>query len=152
MKILLVSIALLGAISIGCKSAKTTVNTATTAATGGSESLYKYKWTLVELGGKSVTPAGNDRDAHLLFTPEDGGRVVGSTSCNRLTGGFTVEANNKLTFKPGATTRMACPEPNVENEFTAMLGQVNGFSVADKALSLTKDGSTVAKFRGDAVK
>ncbi len=149
MKILLFSIMLLGA-TLGCKSAKSPM--ATTASTGGNESLYMYKWTLIELGGKAVTPNGNDRDAHLLFSPENGGRVAGSTSCNRLTGGFTVESSNKLTFKPAATTRMLCPEPNIEDEFTAMLGQVNGFSVADKTLSLTKDGSTLAKFRGDAVK
>jgi heat shock protein HslJ len=80
---------------------------------GGSQKLYAHRWTLTEVDGQPVTPAGTDRDAHLLFTTLN--RVTGSTGCNRLTGTYELLDGNKIRFSPLATTRMLCPDSDGGN-------------------------------------
>ncbi|MEJ7680493.1 MAG: META domain-containing protein [Segetibacter sp.] len=55
----------------------------------GSETLYQYRWNLMELNGQPAD-AGTPNTAFLLFYPGQVNRVSGSTGCNRLTGTFEI--------------------------------------------------------------
>jgi putative lipoprotein len=46
---------------------------------------------------------------------EPGNKVWGTLGCNRFTGTYAQD-DYKLTFGPLATTRMACPEPQMKTE------------------------------------
>lgn len=127
----------------GCAASK-----GTKPAAGGSEQLYMYKWTLVELDGKAV-PA--DSKAHLLFAPGQTTQVSGNAGCNRLTGGVALSGESGLKFLPLAVTRMACMEPTVEPQFLAALEKVNDWRISNKELRLYDDDKLLAKFRGDTV-
>jgi heat shock protein HslJ len=108
--------------------------------------LEGTRWTLVRLGETPVTPRGTERDAHLIFSPPDAkGRVVGSTGCNRLMGGFTQSGTDTLRFQPAAVTKMACMEGvETETAFLQALQQVDGYQLRDNQLVLTRGGTPVA--------
>ena len=85
--------------------------------------LEDIEWTLV--GGSGQT---------LLL---DDGHASGSGGCNRFAGGYALE-DDKLSFQPLASTRMAC-EPGVmqaESEYFAALGLAAQASLADGELVL----------------
>jgi copper homeostasis protein (lipoprotein) len=108
--------------------------------------LEGTRWNLVEVGGRSVTSAGGERDAHLVFSA-DSARVAGSTGCNRLTGPFTRDGR-MLRFGPTATTRMACLDQGrsaLEEAFLEALRATTRFELAAGTLTLLGATGPVAR-------
>ncbi|GAA5511509.1 hypothetical protein Dcar01_00220 [Deinococcus carri] len=99
-------------------------------------------WTLT--GGTALRPAsGNGGLPALTFA---GGRVSGTTGCNRLTGDTRLSGDT-LTFGPLATTRMLCaPDMNVQEQaFLAFLRTPLRVRVQGQTLTLTNAaGRTLA--------
>lgn len=79
----------------------------------------------------------------------EAGRFSGSTGCNRVQGGYTVEGADFRFGEGLAATRMACPEPLMKQEtaiFKALQG-VTGYRYAPDRLELTDDrDETVLSF------
>ncbi len=71
-------------------------------------------------------------------------RVAGSTGCNRVMGGFTVNGEE---FKFGnlATTKMGCPGYD-ETIYVEALNRVNRFRLNDDQLSLFQDSTLLMTF------
>lgn len=69
------------------------------------------RWRLVALSPE--LPLGAVR-VEAVFDA-DARRVSGTAGCNRFTGTFTTDGD-RLTIGPLATTRMACPEPQMRIE------------------------------------
>jgi heat shock protein HslJ len=67
----------------------------------------------------------------------EGGRIAGSTGCNRFTASYTIDGD-ALELGQIASTRMACPPPGdgVEREYVTALEQVAAWSVEDEELVL----------------
>lgn len=131
---------------LGCRTTKPAP-----AFGGGSEHLYAHQWTLVEVGGQPVTPAGTEKEAHLLFSTPN--RLTGSTGCNRLTGTFELSGGNEIRFSPVATTRMMCPgNSDVESRFINALGQVKTYRVDDSALLLNNGQTVMARLQARPAK
>ena len=68
----------------------------------------------------------------------DGGRATGSGGCNRFTGNYELEGD-RLSFKPLASTRMACEQAvmRAEDEYFLALGETSRLTLADGALVLS---------------
>lgn len=78
-----------------------------------------------------------------------GGRVSGSSGCNRYAGSYTAEGD-RLELGPVAGTRMACPPPAdaVERQFLARLERVAGWRLDGEELVLRDDeGGELLRFR-----
>jgi heat shock protein HslJ len=76
------------------------------------------------------------------------GAVSGSGGCNRYTAGYTIDGGN-LTIAVGATTMMACPDPQtaVEGPFLAALGVTAAYRIESGRLTLLNArGEAVATF------
>lgn len=112
---------------------------------GGSELLYKYQWSLSELGGE---PVQNMQSPFLKFTQGDVNRINGHTGCNTINGQFQMENVNLISFSELATTRMACIGDNIESEFLAIFPKVDSWSISADELSLSQGGNLLAKFKG----
>jgi heat shock protein HslJ len=71
------------------------------------------------------------------------GRVFGSAGCNSYRGRYTVDGMN-INIGPLATTRMACPEPIMqqEQEFLAALGVATQYSIEGNRLTLRDAGGS----------
>ncbi len=99
-------------------------------------------WTLATLDGAPVKVA-----AYLGF---EGDRASGVAPCNRFMGGFA-QTGARVTIGPIASTRMACPELDLEQRYLgaltdAALAEISGDRLilrgADgvELMTLTRDG------------
>ena len=92
-------------------------------------------------------PAANP-PAELTLSAD--GTFTGSTGCNRISGTWTGAAGAAFTITPGPMTQVACVDPTVlaqESALTTLLPQVTGAEVTGTTLTLTgADGSTLLTF------
>jgi heat shock protein HslJ len=103
--------------------------------------LRGVEWTVVEIGGAPLV-AGSK--VTLEFAPD--GRVSGRSSCNNLTGVYTLSGEG-LAISKVTGTRMMCETALMDQErkFLESLGGVRNFSIADGGALLlnTGDGRTI---------
>ena len=119
-----------------------------TATTAGGATTVEGAWTLATyLSDGSLVPASS--------TPADltlaaGGTFTGSTGCNRLSGTWSGAAGGEFTITPGPMTQVACVDPAVqaqESALTGLLPKVTGAEVTGDELILTDDsGATLLTF------
>ncbi len=98
--------------------------------------LAGVEWNLmafVEDG--TETPALPDASANITF--DGAGRYSGTGGCNRLAGGYSI-SGDAITFDPGLSTAMACPEPIMDQElrFTQALIDATSFTLDGDKLTI----------------
>lgn len=93
------------------------------------------RWRLVELTGKPV-PAGEDAEREAAITFVRDGLVHGSGSCNRFKGRCEFSSDDRLKFSGIASTKMACADMTVEQEFFGALEATDSYALKDGVLSL----------------
>ena len=105
--------------------------------------LLETYWRAAEIEGVPYTPRPGVREAHLLLSD---GRVTGFTGCNNLTGRYEHDTA-RLTFKPPATTRMAClPDSDIEQRFLSALNATGSYRISGSMLVLI-DGAGKTRMR-----
>lgn len=72
-------------------------------------SLNDTNWTIEKINGRPTIP---NQTANISFAAD---RISGTAGCNRLMGGYKVDGQS-LSLSGIATTRMACPQPQMEQE------------------------------------
>lgn len=105
--------------------------------------LNGTSWQIEHISGAAVLP---DLPTQIAFAD---GRISGTAGCNRLMGSFTQSADN-LTFGNVASTRMACPSAQMEQErkLIATLAQVRRWDFsADGRLLLRGDAGELVQLR-----
>ena len=107
----------------------------TAAEPGDPAVLTGGEWRVEDIGRGGVIDRSN---LTLAFSEE--GRISGSTGCNRMMGGYSVDGG-KISFTPIATTLMACTsEAMAEQEIRytgALSGEMDWRIMPDGALELT---------------
>lgn len=106
-------------------------------------SLNGSEWQLVTVGG---APAVAGAEATILFSV---GKAMGTTGCNRYTGSYTEGGNGVIEFGPMASTMMACPGPQMQQEqaFLKALDEAAGYTLAEGRLTLKgANGDELAVF------
>jgi len=104
--------------------------------------LQGSEWTLSEqrdAGGKTMAPPGG---ASARF---EATRISGSAGCNRYFADLKDEGRGKIAIGPVGATRMACPQPLMDQEqsFLATLSKVGRFGFRFGALVLSGPGGTL---------
>jgi heat shock protein HslJ len=109
--------------------------------------LRNTVWKLVELAGKEVTQAPQQRrEARINFSGE-GSRLSAFGGCNQLAGGY-VQEGNALRFTQMAGTMMAC-EPalmELEDRFLKMLDATTDYHIEGQQLILFGGDQLLARF------
>jgi heat shock protein HslJ len=112
-------------------------------ATEGAEAI-QGDWTVTGYySGNAITSVLGGVTLTAKF--EDG-TVSGSTGCNTFTGTYETDGDN-ITMGPLATTRAACPTPELttqESQYLIALGLARTFEVAGNRLDLFREGDTYA--------
>ncbi|CAM3634593.1 META domain-containing protein [Halomonas casei] len=123
-------------LTTGCTTASTD-NAKTTERP--DESLINTYWKLVALDDKQIITQENSREAHFVLHQE-ASRLAGATGCNSLMGSYLVK-DERIEFNQMGTTRMACPQPQMETEqgFLAALEQAAQWRVDGDTLVLSDD-------------
>lgn len=85
-----------------------------------AQDLSGQSWLVVSMAGETMAP-----QPPATFQFEAGGRVSGSTGCNRFMARY-IREGERLSFTPAAGTRMACPTALMaqEQRFLSALGKV----------------------------
>ena len=99
--------------------------------------LEGKNWVLTELNGEEVTFENENRQASLLFDGETG-RLSGSDSCNRIMGGYELLEGDRISFGVLASTKMACPDMTIADQFTQALAKVDSYAISEGVLSLNQ--------------
>ncbi|HTY28557.1 MAG TPA: META domain-containing protein [Mycobacterium sp.] len=105
-------------------------------------------WRLVSMQSMSDEQGTTSVDDPSRYTVEFGtdGRAAFRIDCNRGTATWQASAasadSGSLSFGPIATTRMACPQPSLDQKVATALGYVRGFLLKDGLLhmSMLADG------------
>ncbi len=139
---------------LACNSSPKNTNTDTnttgdsTVATAPAYSgeITGIQWNLIEITGNAVSGyAAQNKQPHLKFAADN--RVEGTGGCNGMGGTYTLAEGNKVSISDMASTKMACPDMTLENDFQTTLQQVTNYSIDGSTLSLMNAvGTTVAKF------
>jgi heat shock protein HslJ len=102
--------------------------------------LMGTEWQLVSIAGEDVA-AG----VTTTLTFGEDGRAGGSGGCNRYSANYVIDRES-LGFGPVVSTKMACPEPNMQQEaaYFAALEAVVSYSIQQGQLVVTAaDGLTL---------
>ncbi len=112
------------------------------------DSVFRKRWTLTQMGERSFAT-----DAPYLEFNVKQGRFSGSSGCNRILGGYSVDAT-ALRLTPIGGTKMACAgaaAQQVETSFLQALSRTTRFDVQGDVIRLfAADNSPLLVFRVDA--
>ncbi len=106
--------------------------------------LVAHPWRADQVAGSAVLDGS---EVTLRFG--GGGRLSGSTGCNRFNAGYELGGEG-LSIRPGGVTMMACPAARMAQERAVLdsLATVTGFDVTqDGALELRAAGEVVLRAR-----
>jgi heat shock protein HslJ len=110
--------------------------------------LMGTRWIPFELMGRPIEPLFDKKPAYLLLNQMDK-QVHASAGCNTLTGSFALMKGRKIQFTQLANTKMACPEPVMNNEtlLKHSLQSATSYTIREDTLYLIQNGlSPMAKF------
>lgn len=103
-----------------------------TADKAVSLSSISGEWNIVEVNGSKIAPGEDKKHPFITFDTE-AGRVSGNSGCNRMMGGFDVNAKpGSIQFTPMAGTKMMCADMTTESNVLSALAQVKGYKKAGK--------------------
>lgn len=111
-------------------------------------SLTNTYWRLSELAGERIGDVPGDREPYILLESAHT-RYRATAGCNGLGGEYELEGE-KLTFKLGVSTLMACPPPvdGYESGLKLALSNTAMWEIHDVILALIDaDGKVLARFR-----
>lgn len=105
------------------------------------------KWKLVSVNMKALAITEEEKIPEIKINLKKK-QLSGFNGCNRLTMGIELGAKNMIGFQAGIMTRMACPEPNYENDFMEALNSVKKYSISDTNLVFfNEEGVEVLSFQ-----
>ena len=95
-------------------------------------------WKLIELGGRDLDAAIHmQQEAHLILHSTEH-RITGNGGCNQFSGSFKLGEGNRISFSQMISTRMACPDMEVENQLMEVFESADSYSISKDTLSLNR--------------
>lgn len=110
-------------------------------------SLPNTYWRIVALEGEPIPAVRDRREPHLILRLPDN-RYRATVGCNQLTGSYSVNGG-RISFRGGASTRMACPPPldGREDRLRRVLAETERWNIAGQILELLdQEGANIATF------
>lgn len=105
-------------------------------STENQETIDKAIYQKWELSLLEDMPAQGNKVVYLELTEDN--KVSGFIGCNTLNGNYTIENGSQIKFTELGTTKMMCPEDEMETEkqVLALLNTVDNFTLSDGKLML----------------
>ena len=107
----------------------------------GKVALAETKWHLTKLNGKRIKQIGK-KDYFLKLNSKDG-KFSAYAGCNTIAGNYAMPSAFGIAFMNVISTRMMCPSIELESQFTAMLAEVDRYSLNDNILQLKKGKAAI---------
>lgn len=110
--------------------------------TKNAKPLEGTVWHLVQIEGRDAALEAGTFDITL-----DGGSLSGIGACNRLMGSYTVAPKSGIRFGAIASTRMMCPNVEMESQLAAVLESATHYDIDYDILMIMQDGTIKAMFK-----
>lgn len=108
----------------------------TQPTTHDADALYGKEWHLLSLNGKPIQyDTTFPKQAYMMFN-NDKKSVSGNLGCNGFGGNIVYSGNNGIAISDIVSTQMACPNLDIENDFSDALRSAASYSIAQHMLSL----------------
>lgn len=104
--------------------------------------LEGTEWQLIQLDGRSVKAA-----PETFVLKLENGSVSGAGACNRLMGSYKTGERRALKIGPVASTKMACPNLDQEQQFLRALESTTHYDMDGPMLLLLSNGELHAVFQ-----
>lgn len=128
-KILILTVFALALVS--CNTTKKTSNQDTNAQ------ITDTTWELVELDGSKIDQTDTEGKKIQFTLNSTDQRVFGNSGCNSFNGSYNLEDGMRIKFSQIASTRMACPESEInEQEVLDVFNTANNYTVNGNKLML----------------
>ena len=127
--------ALLGCVHVDKENSDVSRKQTATVADLTGKCILDTRWRLVELLGK---PVAVDERFPFIHLHAKEGRISGFGGCNSISGSYELKAGNRVRFTNMASTMMACPDMNMEQEFFNVLAMTDNFACDGQTLFLHK--------------
>ena len=101
--------------------------------------LVGTQWQLVRMMGQDYA----FDDGKFVFTFDDG-NFSGVGACNHMTGEFTTSTTGALKFQGIASTKMRCPNADLETKFSQVLDRATHYEVDGNLLLILSNGEMQA--------
>jgi len=115
-------------------------------ATFVSVETLEGKWNLTSIADGDISTLFAEKKPTIEFAEEN--KVFGHAGCNTYRTTYEL-SENIVTFKPVASTMMACPSMEGENKFTGLLTTPLQVAVDGDKLTFSKEGNIVLEFVKD---
>ena len=110
------------------------------SAQKNAKPLKGTEWHLMRLMGRDLSV---DADK-FVFTFSEDGEFGGTGACNRIFGAFKSNDQRAISFENLASTRMMCPDANLEAQFVEVLDRATHYEVDGNVLMILSNGEVQA--------
>lgn len=101
--------------------------------------LTGTQWHLVRMMGRDLA-----LDADKFLFTFNNGKFAGMGVCNRLMGQYTTSDTGAMEFEGLASTRMMCPDAELETEFSQILDRATHYEIDGDMLLILSNGEMQA--------
>jgi len=112
---------------------------------GQNEKALEATWELTEMDGEAVDELFPEKHPTIEFKVKEN-QVAGFAGCNQFRGQLILD-ESYLKIVGVAATKKACPLLDEEEEFLAILQEVDQYGLSGKELLLWSNGQLLLKFR-----
>jgi heat shock protein HslJ len=110
----------------------------------GSSPIENKKWILTQFQGSEIPY--NTTENFILFDASTK-QMSTKVGCNSISGSYQIVGELGLKFESMLSTLMACPNNNLEDEYTEALRTVDNFTTDGEFLHLNRARMIVASFK-----
>jgi heat shock protein HslJ len=104
------------------------------------------QWKLIALNGQKIVEENTGpKQVYLMFVEKEN-RFYGNGGCNSVNGTYMHSKANHIEFSSIASTKMACANMEVEQQFLNMLKKVNNYQLQGDTLILKVNKEAVSRF------
>ena len=138
------SVALLGSALLfaGCQS----TSSSSAAEVNSLQMLQNRTWIATQIGAQSIKTNPTAHNIPALQFDQATQRVSGADGCNRLMGTYQATGDT-LVFSQMASTKMACIDNTLPNQFNMALANVTNYQVYNNTLKLLdRNGNLLIEF------
>ncbi len=111
--------------------------------TDAKDEVYDKVWVLTRLNNKKVTYDNNSEKITLIITRENE-YASGSAGCNTYVSQVVIKRSH-IMFRSIGSTRMACPDANMQKEKTYLnnLNEIDSYKIIDEDLYLYRNNRPI---------
>lgn len=110
---------------------------------GKSIPVNGTQWGLIEMNGKVIDRESTTTPDRLTLILGEDGRISGAGDCNRYFAPYTLGSDGSIRISNIGSTRMMCPNPELESSYFKMLENATKYKIDGDFLILSNNENQI---------